>query len=124
MIIKRDILMHSPSIAAAMMQAAAAAASRANSPAATSQRASPVQLTTSPLSTASPYSSSSPQGHYTFSPPGGSVASGLSKPLTPLQQRDVMQREQREKERKQLLQKASNSQGQVVEKLLATYLAV
>lgn len=48
----------------------------------------------------------------------------MSKPLTPLQQRDVMQREQREKERRLLLQKASNSQGGVVEKLMATYLAV
>lgn len=110
MIIKRDILVHSPSIAAAMMQAQAAAAAASKSPTATLPSSSP-QTVLSPQN-ASPGSTAS----------HGSPASGKS--VTPLQQRDLMQREQREKERRLLLQKASNSQGQVVEKLMATYLAV
>lgn len=44
--------------------------------------------------------------------------------LNPLQQREQMQRETWEKERKNLLKKASNSQGDSVERLLANYLAV
>ena len=111
MIIKRDILMHSPSIAAAMMQAAAARA--AASPSAQ-------QYNTSIQLSSTPQPSYSPQGNYTFSPPAG----GASRSLTPLQQRDMMQREQREKERRILLAKASGSLGGVVEQLMATYLSV
>lgn len=114
MIIKRDILVHSPSIAAAMMQAQAAAARQAQ--ASPNNAASPIQLSPSPKS--------SQPGNYTFSPAGSSAAGGSGYALNPLQQRDAMQREQKEKERRALLQKASNSQGSVVEKLLATYLAV
>jgi hypothetical protein len=44
--------------------------------------------------------------------------------LNPLQQREQMQRETWERERKALLKKASNSQGDSVERLLANYLAV
>jgi len=44
--------------------------------------------------------------------------------LNPLQQREHMQRETWERERKDLLKKASNSQGDSVERLLANYLAV
>jgi hypothetical protein len=44
--------------------------------------------------------------------------------LNPLQQREQMQRETWERERKNLLKKASNSQGDSVERLLANYLAV
>lgn len=44
--------------------------------------------------------------------------------LNPLQQREQMQREKWEKERKELLNKASNTQGDQVERLLANYLAV
>ena len=107
MIIRRDILVHSPSIAAAMM-AAAARAERQNSPPTTvvsiqspPTMVSPARLT--PAKTAS-------------SPP--------SYTMSPLQQRDAMERDQREKDRKVLLSKASNAQGESVEKLLAVYLAV
>lgn len=44
--------------------------------------------------------------------------------LNPLQQREQMQRETWERERKALLKKASNAQGDSVERLLAKYLAV
>jgi len=44
--------------------------------------------------------------------------------LNPLQQREQMQRETWEEERKNLLKKASNSQGDSVERLLANYLVV
>ncbi|RDL31790.1 Zn2 DNA-binding protein [Venustampulla echinocandica] len=44
--------------------------------------------------------------------------------LDPLQQREAMQKETFERERALLLKKASNSQGEAVEKLLAVYLAV
>lgn len=44
--------------------------------------------------------------------------------MNPLQQREAMQRETWEKERKNLLKKASNQQGDSVERLLANYLQV
>jgi hypothetical protein len=44
--------------------------------------------------------------------------------LNPLQQREAMQREAWEKERSSLLKKASNSQGDSVERLVRAYLAV
>lgn len=44
--------------------------------------------------------------------------------MNPLQQREAMQRETWEKERKNLLKKASNQQGESVERLLANYLQV
>jgi hypothetical protein len=44
--------------------------------------------------------------------------------LSPLQQREAMQREAWEKERNSLLKKASNSQGDVMERLVRNYLAV
>ena len=45
-------------------------------------------------------------------------------PLNPIQQREAMQRELWEKERKTLLKKASNSQGESAERSIANYLAV
>lgn len=53
----------------------------------------------------------------------GPINSG-SGGMGPLQQRETMQKETWDKERKQLLQKATNSQGDSVERLLANYLAV
>lgn len=113
MIIRRDILVHSPSIAAAMM----AAAARGQVPPSPPQAPAPTPPPsgTFPVATFVKHNiitiapSSSPQSSYTMSP---------------IEQRDTMQRDQRERERKSLLSKASNSQGEAVEKLLAVYLAV
>lgn len=44
--------------------------------------------------------------------------------MSPLQQREVMQREIWERERKTLLKKASNQQGESSERVLANYLAI
>lgn len=44
--------------------------------------------------------------------------------LNPLQQREQMQREKWERDRKELLEKGSGTQGDSVERLLANYLAV
>lgn len=44
--------------------------------------------------------------------------------LNPLQQREAMLKENWENERKNLLKKASNSQGDSVERLLANYFVV
>jgi len=54
------------------------------------------------------------------------AASAVTGPftLTPLQQRESMQREAWEKERTSLLKKATNSQGDSVERLVRNYLSV
>lgn len=44
--------------------------------------------------------------------------------MNPLQQRDAMQRDAWEKERRNLIKKAGNGQGDSVERLTANYLAV
>ncbi|CZR57607.1 related to negative acting factor [Phialocephala subalpina] len=75
--------------------------------------------------------SASPGSMSTRSLSNSSGASPIMNPpivpiytMNPLQQREAMQRETWEKERKNLLKKASNQQGDSVERLLANYLQV
>ncbi len=109
MIIRRDTMVHSPLFA--QIRAAADVSSITPPPSANSN--SPVN-STSPIQQAIAVPNNSP-------PPPPTPASYA---LSPLEQRELMQREQWEKERKSLLKKASNSQGDSVERLLANYLAV
>lgn len=62
---------------------------------------------------------------------GHSFGGSAKRPLNlgsggtgPSQQKEITQKETWDKERKQLLQKATNSQGDSVERLVANYLAV
>jgi hypothetical protein len=98
MIIRRDCMLHTPP-SAQMIAAAAARGAYLSSP-----------------TNSSPVSSN---GNVSPSPP-------LTGPYTlnPLQQREAMQREAWEKERNSLLKKASNAQGDSVERLVRNYLAV
>ncbi|KAH8661651.1 hypothetical protein BGZ60DRAFT_90277 [Tricladium varicosporioides] len=73
------------------------------------QQYNPNQNPSIPLRNVSMAAATSPNASYT---------------LNPLQQREAMQREAYEKERITLLKKAANSQGDVVETLMAKYLAV
>jgi len=109
MIIRRDTIVHSPPSAQIRAAAGLSGASvtppsaHSNSP---TNSISPIQQ-----AIAVPNSSPPPSTHASYA-------------LSPLQQRELMQREQWDKERKSLLKKASNSQGDSVERLLANYLAV
>lgn len=55
---------------------------------------------------------------------GGGISGGNGYMMSPHQQREALLRESWERERKMLLEKASNSQGESVERLLANYFAV
>jgi hypothetical protein len=103
MIIRRDCMLHTPP--SAQMIAAAAARGVFSSPA-----------NSSPVS-----SNGNVSGNTSVSP-----SPPLTGPYTlnPLQQREAMQREAWEKERSSLLKKASNAQGDSVERLVRNYLAV
>jgi hypothetical protein len=101
MIIRRDCILHTPP--SAQMIAAAAARGAYLS----STQSSPV--------------SNSSHGNSSLSP---SPPLTGSYTLNPLQQREAMQRDAWEKERTSLLKKASNAQGDVVERLVRDYLAV
>jgi hypothetical protein len=120
MIILRDRMVHTPP-SAAMMAAAAARGYPAPGSTSTSTSVSlPTNFVTNPnppITTATINAIAAQNG--TTPMPSGPVYT-----LNPLQQREAMQREAWEKERKQLLKKASNSQGDSVERLLANYLAV
>jgi hypothetical protein len=88
------------------------------------------------------YTPPSPNAPTTFPPPGTCFPStsgvtngaGTSPPpqgmanrqydLSPLQQREMMQKEAYEKERLNLIKKAAGDQGESVERLMAKYLAV
>lgn len=97
MIIRRDNMNHTPPTPQMM----AAAVYAARSP--------------SPLTPQTPQGQMQVQGH------------GQGQQLyalNPLQQREAMQREAYEKERASLLKKATNSQGDAVEQVLAKYLSV
>lgn len=135
MIIRRDSLFHAPP-SSQMMAATLArgytphmaantsthittqtlnniASSQAQAEGRSSQNPSP-----SPSSSWGASASSSPS---MIAPPSSNVPIYT---MNPLQQREAMQRETWEKERKNLLKKASNQQGDSVERLLANYLQV
>lgn len=120
MIIRRDTLVHSPEAAAMMLAAAARAGT--TSPLATFSSSLLRSPAGSSMGSLSPTPSSS--NVHASSSPQSSSSSPTGYPLSPFQQRDAMQAEQWAKERSQLLKKASNSQGDSVEKIIATYLAV
>lgn len=117
MIIRRDCMLLAPPSA---QRIAAAAARGAYSSPPTSIYVSPNPSYPSPGSL-----NGTPNVHSTVisiptpSPPplAGQYA------LSPLQQREAMQREVWEKERSSLLKKASNAQGDSVERLVRDYLA-
>jgi hypothetical protein len=110
MIIRRDTMVHSPP--SAQIRAAAGLSGAFITPPPSAHSNNPTN-SPSPIqqAIAVPNSSPPPPTHASYA-------------LSPLQQRELMQREQWEKERKSLLKKASNSQGDSVERLLANYLAV
>jgi hypothetical protein len=112
MIIRRDCMLHTPPSA----QMIAAAAARGFSSPSTSSSTTPASNNSSPISV-------NPSGNSWMS---SSPSPALTGPYTlnPLQQREAMQREAWEKERNSLLKKASNSQGDSMERLVRAYLAV
>jgi hypothetical protein len=134
MIIRRDSLVHTPPTTQMM----AATMSRGYTPPVVANSAP--HITTATINQiASAQAQFQPQSQYqrqhqTLSPslsPGSSVSSSVMNTpdmpiytMNPLQQREAMQRETWEKERKKLLKKASNAQGDSVERLLANYLQV
>ncbi|KAH7369702.1 hypothetical protein BKA65DRAFT_3593 [Rhexocercosporidium sp. MPI-PUGE-AT-0058] len=146
MIIRRDNMMHM-----AQSASASAASTRGFSPpiaANTSQHITTSTISnlaasngfantaTSFISNAMPHSISS-NSAYTTEPPSAVATggAGIGAPsamttglpmytMNPLQQREAMLKETWENERKNLLKKASNSQGDSVERLLANYFVV
>jgi hypothetical protein len=102
MVIRRDCMLHTPP-SAQMIAAAAARGAYLSSP----TQSSPISNSSHDNTSISPSPPST--GPYT---------------LNPLQQREAMQREAWEKERTLLLKKASNAQGDSVERLVRAYLAV
>ncbi|KUJ14815.1 uncharacterized protein LY89DRAFT_122668 [Mollisia scopiformis] len=139
MIIRRDSLVHTPPTTQMM----AATMARGYTPPVAANTSTHITTTTinqiaaaqqPQYQTPSPYHQSQPQYQTTPSPslsPGSSISpSMMNAPvvpiytMNPLQQREAMQRETWEKERKTLLKKASNQQGDSVERLLANYLQV
>ena len=133
MIIRRDALVHTPPTTQMM----AATMSRGYTPPVIANTANHVTTATinqiaSSQTQIQPQSSQYRQ--YQTSPslsPSSSVSTPMMNTadmpiytMNPLQQREAMQRETWEKERKKLLKKASNSQGDSVERLLANYLQV
>jgi len=111
-------MLHTPP--SAQMIAAAAARGAFSSP--------PTSF--SPVSNSTPTSTSNLSSPISVDPRGNTWMPSPSPPLAgqytlnPLQQREAMQREAWEKERTSLLKKASNSQGDSVERLIRAYLAV
>lgn len=123
MIIRRDTLVHSPAAAAMMLAAAARGAATNSSNITPAEQSSHVTLAYSPSDAASPSSTAS-SANATSESGTTSSSSPSAYPMSPLEQRDAMQREQWDKDREQLLKKASNSQGDAVKRMLAKYLAV
>lgn len=117
MIIHRDLMGRLP---AAAQMAAAAAYARYSSQASTPNNPSPhiTTVTIDKLAASAGLSGSlNLQGLVPQSQNQGYT-------LSPLQQREQMQRETWERERRNLLKKASNSQGESVERVLANFLAI
>ena len=112
MIIRRDCMLHTPP--SAQMIAAAAARGAFSSPTSLSPVSNPSQTNT-PISI-------DPRGNTWMPSPSPPLAGPYM--LNPLQQREAMQREAWEKERNSLLKKASNSQGDTMERLVRAYMAV
>ena len=113
MIIRRDCMLHTPP--SAQMIAAAAARGAFSSPTSLSPVSNSNSQTSSPISV-------DPRGNTWMPSPSPPLTGPYT--LNPLQQREAMQREAWEKERDSLLKKASNSQGDSMERLVRAYLAV
>jgi len=130
MIIRRDSLVHTPPstqmMAATMSRGYTPPVAANTSTHITTATINQIAATQAQLQHQSQYQNSSPSLN-----PGSSVSPSLMNTpampiytMNPLQQREAMQRETWEKERKKLLKKASNAQGDSVERLLANYLQV
>ena len=120
MIIRRDAMVHNPHAAALAASAVASSpssirASYASSPASANLS---THITTDTINNIA----AKDQKEQEFNSSSPSTPQNYS--LNPLQQREAMQKETWEKERKGLLKKAGNNQGESVERLLANYLAV
>lgn len=142
MIIRRDNMMHTTASA----QPIVAASTRGFSPPVAANISQHITTSTiTKLAIASGLdednSSQSPSSNYTFATPNGNQAgsrgtgtgnananvmqAGLPVyTMNPLQQREAMLREAWENERRNLLKKASNQQGDSCERLLANYFVV
>jgi hypothetical protein len=135
MIIRRDVMMHLPPSAQAMAAAAYAryTASPQSVTSSLSNNPSPhiTTQTIEKLAVSAGMGANSMNMNIGSSPISQSINMTMTAQsqnqgytLNPLQQREQMQRETWERERRNLLKKASNSQGDSVERLLANYLAV
>jgi len=133
MIIRRDCMLHTPP--SAQMIAAAAArgfvpgvSTASMSPSPTLPTPSPDSNTTSNTTSPIPVLDRAGTSWMGAGNVGGAAGNAGAREggyvLNPLQQREAMQREAWEKERSSLLKKASNSQGDSVERLVRAYLAV
>jgi hypothetical protein len=118
-------MLHTPP--SAQMIAAAAARGFSSPPTSLSPISNPTPSSSNnPNSNSNSPISVDPRGWSGNANVGGNGIGGIGSPYTlnPLQQREAMQREAWEKERNSLLKKASNAQGDSVERLVRAYLAV
>jgi len=132
MIIRRDAMAHVPHAASIYAASAAAPTSYPSPPLPIQYNQSPSpdeHLTTATInklaSQEDSQSTAADSDGDATSQAGAIVPSQLgTTALNPSQQREAMQKATWDREKKQLLKKATNSQGDSVERLLANYLAV
>lgn len=122
MIIRRDCMLHTPP-SAQMIAAAAARGFSSPPPPSLSPITNPASNSSPNLNNSSPISLDR-RGWSGNVKVGRGTGAGSPYTLNPLQQREAMQREAWEKERNILLKKASNAQGDSVERLVRAYFAV